>query len=139
MTGARYTEAKVSAWWKSGSAVEPSPIQLAAMRWSPLMAEAIAQPTACGNWMPRLPAREKDGAARADRDTLVVEDADQLIGERVRLLRRNVDIGSLDRAGGKPGQITEIGRFVGVGDMLRNVQPQSRPLRLGLARTGSRG
>jgi len=78
---------------------------------------------------------------RADRRALVIEDADQLVGERVRLLRRNVDIGSLDRGGGKPGQITEIGRLVGVGDMLRDMQPQSRPLalRFGLARTGSRG
>src|SRR3981189_900274 len=69
MTGARYTEAKVSAWWKSGSAVEPSPIQLAAMRWSPLIAEAIAQPTACGNWMPRWPGNGKHNAARPEYKT----------------------------------------------------------------------
>ena len=48
ITGARYTAAKVSALWKSGSAVEPSPIQSETMRVSPLIAEAIAQPTA---WM----------------------------------------------------------------------------------------
>ena len=48
ITGARYTWAKVSAVWKSASAVAPSPIQPEAMRVSPLMAEAMPQPTA---WM----------------------------------------------------------------------------------------
>ena len=45
--------------WKSLSAVEPSPIQAAAMLSSPLIAEAIAQPTACTNCVARLPEIEK--------------------------------------------------------------------------------
>ena len=58
-TGTLYTAAKVSAEWKSPSAVAPSPIQPIAMRLSPLIAAAIAQPTACGNCVPRLPDMEK--------------------------------------------------------------------------------
>ena len=38
----------MQAAWKSPSAVEPSPSQVAAIRLSPLIAEAIAQPAACG-------------------------------------------------------------------------------------------
>ena len=52
-------EAKTSAAWKSLSAVEPSPIQPAAMRVSLRMAEAIAQPTAWMNWVARLPEMVK--------------------------------------------------------------------------------
>jgi hypothetical protein len=59
-TGARYTCAKVSAVWKSASAVEPSPIQPLAMRVSPLIALAIAQPTAWMNCVARLPEIEKN-------------------------------------------------------------------------------
>src|SRR6187401_111966 len=59
ITGARYTCAKVSAVWKSASAVEPSPIQPEAMRVSPLIALAMAQPTAWMNWVARLPEIEK--------------------------------------------------------------------------------
>src|SRR5512134_959413 len=59
MTGARYTDANSAALWKSPSAVAPSPIHPAAMRLSPLIADAIAQPTACGYWVPRLPLIEK--------------------------------------------------------------------------------
>ena len=55
ITGARYTWAKVRAVWKSGSAVAPSPIQPEAMRVSPLMAEAMPQPTAWMNCVARLP------------------------------------------------------------------------------------
>jgi hypothetical protein len=36
-------------------AVDPSPIQVAAMRVSPLIALAMAQPTACGYCVARLP------------------------------------------------------------------------------------
>src|SRR5215470_11680954 len=59
ITGAWYTAAKVSALWKSGSAVEPSPIHAETMRVSPLIAEAMAQPTAWMYCTPRLPATEK--------------------------------------------------------------------------------
>jgi hypothetical protein len=52
--------------WKSPSAVAPSPIQPMAMRLSPLIAEAIAQPTACGNWVPRLPEIEKNPCALSE-------------------------------------------------------------------------
>src|SRR6478752_9035244 len=62
ITGARYTWAKVSAVWKSASAVAPSPIQPEAMRVSPLIAEAIAQPTAWMNCVARLPEMEKKPA-----------------------------------------------------------------------------
>src|SRR6185436_10250226 len=62
ITGARYTWAKVSALWKSDSAVAPSPIQPEAMRVSPLIAEAMAQPTAWMYWVPRLPEIEKKPA-----------------------------------------------------------------------------
>src|SRR3954470_16690099 len=62
ITGARYTWAKVSAVWKSASAVAPSPIQAEAMRVSPLIAEAIAQPTAWMNWVARLPEMLKKPA-----------------------------------------------------------------------------
>src|SRR6478752_7223774 len=62
ITGARYTCAKVSAVWKSDSAVAPSPIQAEAIFVSPLIAEAIAQPTACTNWVARLPEIEKKPA-----------------------------------------------------------------------------
>ena len=59
MTGAWCTAAKMMPWWKSASALEPSPIQVQAM-WSSLrMAAAMAQPTACGNWVVRLPEIEK--------------------------------------------------------------------------------
>ena len=46
MTGARYTWAKVSAVWKSASAVAPSPIQADAILVSPLIADAMPHPTA---------------------------------------------------------------------------------------------
>ena len=59
MTGARYTAAKVQAEWKSPSAVDPSPHHTAAIRLSPFAAEAIAQPTACGYCVVRLPEIEK--------------------------------------------------------------------------------
>src|SRR5690606_15260200 len=62
MTGALYVDAKTRAEWKSLSAVEPSPIQPAAMRVSPLMAEAMAQPTAWMTWVARLPEMEKKPA-----------------------------------------------------------------------------
>ena len=54
-----YTEANSIAWWKSASALEPSPIHDTAMSSSPLIAAAIAQPTACGNCVVRLPEIEK--------------------------------------------------------------------------------
>src|SRR6478609_5121138 len=59
ITGARYTWAKVRAVWKSDSAVAPSPIQAEAILVSPLIAEAMAQPTACTNWVARLPLMVK--------------------------------------------------------------------------------
>ena len=59
ITGARYTWAKVSAVWKSASAVAPSPIQAEAIRVSFLIAEAMAQPTAWMNCVARLPEIEK--------------------------------------------------------------------------------
>ncbi len=62
ITGARYTWAKVSAVWKSASAVAPSPIQAEAMRVSPWIAEAMAQPTAWMNCVARLPEIEKKPA-----------------------------------------------------------------------------
>ncbi len=62
ITGARYTCAKVSAVWKSASAVEPSPIQAEAMRESPLIADAMAQPTAWMNCVATLPEIEKNPA-----------------------------------------------------------------------------
>src|SRR5690606_16091521 len=62
MTGARYTWAKVSAVWKSDSAVDPSPIQADAILVSPLMADAMAQPTAWGICVARLPEIEKKPA-----------------------------------------------------------------------------
>jgi len=49
-----------------------------------------------------------------DGRSFVVENADQLIGERVRLLRRHRDVGTLDGAGGKPRHIAVIRRLVGV-------------------------
>ena len=62
ITGARYTWAKVSAVWKSDSAVAPSPIQAEAILVSPLIAEAMAQPTAWMTWVARLPEIEKKPA-----------------------------------------------------------------------------
>src|SRR5215212_872491 len=62
ITGARYTCAKVSAVWKSASAVAPSPIQPDAILVSPLIAEAIAQPTAWMNCVARFPEIEKNPA-----------------------------------------------------------------------------
>src|SRR3954469_5594800 len=59
ITGARYTCAKVRAVWKSASAVDPSPIQPLAIRVSPLIAEAMAQPTDWMNCVARLPEIEK--------------------------------------------------------------------------------
>ena len=59
ITGASYTEANTRAAWKSPSAVAPSPTQAEAIFVSPLMPEAIAQPTACGSWVVRLPEMEK--------------------------------------------------------------------------------
>src|SRR3954471_17524757 len=61
-TGARYTCANVSAVWKSASAVAPSPIQPDAIFVSPLIADAIAQPTAWMNCVARLPEIEKKPA-----------------------------------------------------------------------------
>jgi hypothetical protein len=52
--------------WKSPSAVAPSPIQPAPIRLSPLIADAIAQPTACGYCVPRLPEMEKKPCARSE-------------------------------------------------------------------------
>ncbi|MNV26995.1 hypothetical protein D3C71_1181300 [compost metagenome] len=48
--------------WKSDSAVAPSPIQPEAMRVSPLIAEAMPQPTAWMNCVARLPEIEKKPA-----------------------------------------------------------------------------
>jgi len=42
--------------------VEPSPIHAEAIFVSPLMADAMAQPTACGTWVPRLPEMLKKPA-----------------------------------------------------------------------------
>ncbi len=50
--------------WKSPSALEPSPIQVDATWSSPLIAAAIAQPTAWMYWVPRLPAMVKKPCAR---------------------------------------------------------------------------
>jgi hypothetical protein len=58
--------AKVIAAWKSPSALDPSPIQLAAMRLSPLIALAIAHPTACGYWVVRLPLKVKKPYSRLE-------------------------------------------------------------------------
>src|SRR3954469_408377 len=55
ITGARYTCAKVRAVLKSDSAVAPSPIQADAIRVSPLIAEAMPQPTAWMYCVARLP------------------------------------------------------------------------------------
>ena len=54
------------AWWKSGSAVVPSPTTPEAMHVSPLMAAAMAQPTAWMYWVPRLPEIEKKPASRTE-------------------------------------------------------------------------
>ena len=62
MTGARYTWANVSAVWKSASAVAPSPIQADAILVSPLIAEAMAHPTAWMNCVARLPLTLKNPA-----------------------------------------------------------------------------
>src|SRR6059058_4236485 len=62
ITGARYTCAKVSAVWKSASAVAPSPIQADAIFVSPLIAEAMPQPTAWMNCVARLPEMVKNPA-----------------------------------------------------------------------------
>src|SRR3546814_15115807 len=66
MPGARYTWANVRAVWKSAAAVAPSPIQADAILVSPLMAEAMAQPTACTNCVARLPDIEKKPASRTE-------------------------------------------------------------------------
>ncbi|MNW00567.1 hypothetical protein D3C71_1960790 [compost metagenome] len=66
ITGARYTWAKVRAVWKSDSAVAPSPIHAEAILVSPLIAEAMAQPTACTNWVARLPLMVKKPASRTE-------------------------------------------------------------------------
>src|SRR6476660_7564562 len=66
ITGAWYVVANVSAWWKSASAVVPSPTTPEAMHVSPLIAAAMAQPTAWMNWVPRLPEIEKNPASRAE-------------------------------------------------------------------------
>ncbi|MNW67274.1 hypothetical protein D3C74_458380 [compost metagenome] len=49
--------------WKSDSAVAPSPIQAEAILVSPLMAEAMPQPTAWMNWVARLPEMVKKPAS----------------------------------------------------------------------------
>ena len=56
----------MSALWKSDSAVEPSPIQAEAIRVSPLIAEAMAQPTAWMYCVARLPEIEKKPNRRAE-------------------------------------------------------------------------
>src|SRR3546814_12879886 len=66
ITGALYTVANVQAEWKSPSAVDPSPSQVAAMRVSPLIALAIAQPTACGHCVARFPLIEKKLCSRLE-------------------------------------------------------------------------
>ena len=66
ITGAWYVVANVSAWWKSASAVVPSPTTPEAMRVSPLIADAIAQPTAWMYCVPRLPEIEKKPTSRAE-------------------------------------------------------------------------
>src|SRR5437868_6454944 len=66
MTGALYTWAKVRAVLKSDSAVAPSPIQADAILVSPLIAEAMAQPTACGYWVARLPEMLKKPFSRTE-------------------------------------------------------------------------
>ena len=48
--------------WKSDSAVAPSPIQAEAIRVSPLIADAIAQPTAWMYCVARLPEMVKKPA-----------------------------------------------------------------------------
>ena len=62
ITGARYTCAKVSAVWKSASAVAPSPIQPDAILVSPLIADAMPQPTAWMNCVAKLPLMVKKPA-----------------------------------------------------------------------------
>ena len=52
-------EAKTRAAWKSDSAVAPSPIHAAAIFVSFLIADAIAQPTACIYCVARFPESEK--------------------------------------------------------------------------------
>ncbi|MNG32812.1 hypothetical protein D3C84_1189110 [compost metagenome] len=59
ITGARYTWANVRAVWKSDSAVAPSPIHAEAILVSPLIAEAMPQPTPWMNWVARLPEMVK--------------------------------------------------------------------------------
>ena len=66
ITGTRYVAANVSAWWKSASAVVPSPTTPEAMRVSPLIAEAIAHPTAWMYCVPRLPEMVKNPASRTE-------------------------------------------------------------------------
>src|SRR5690348_5440886 len=61
-----YTAAKVIAEWKSPSAVAPSPTQPMQIRLSPLIAAPIAQPTACGNCVARLPEIEKKPCALSE-------------------------------------------------------------------------
>jgi hypothetical protein len=56
----------VQAEWKSPSAVLPSPSQVAAMRLSPLIALAIAHPTACGVCVARLPLMVKNECSRLE-------------------------------------------------------------------------
>jgi hypothetical protein len=43
--------------------VAPSPIQAEAILVSPLIAEAMPQPTACTNWVARLPEMVKKPAS----------------------------------------------------------------------------
>src|SRR3954466_11466429 len=62
ITGARYTWGKVRAVWKSASAVAPSPIHAEAVFMSPLIADAIAQPTAWMYCVARLPEIVKNPA-----------------------------------------------------------------------------
>src|SRR5688572_13584003 len=66
ITGAAYVDANSSAAWKSDSAVAPSPIHADAIRVSPRRADAMAQPTACTYWVPRLPEIEKNPYSRAE-------------------------------------------------------------------------
>ena len=54
------------ALWKSASAVVPSPTTPEAIRVSPLIADAIAQPTAWMYCVPRLPEIVKNPASRAE-------------------------------------------------------------------------
>src|SRR5688572_25103310 len=101
ITGARYTWAKVSAVWKSDSAVAPSPIQADAILVSPLIAEAMAQPTAWMNCVARLPLIVKKPARLYE---YITGSWRPFIGSAELLISWHIssDIGTSSRASSRP-------------------------------------